>query len=643
MLAAKRILLIDNNLDDMAVLASLLEAEGYETRSIGRSPDVLESFHEFQPDLLLLYTSMPEVNGYEICSSLKKIPETAGTPVIFLSRQTSVKHKIKAFQSGGVDYISKPYQNEELLARIKTQLNLLETRRKLEQAHATMAEWSSTLEQHVADRTREILQNERKLHFLAMHDSQTELPNRHAMHEALTRITSQSPEQPAAILYIDLDDFAEINRSFGHNTGDELIELAAGRLNKVIIEWRSLDINSSVLYRCGEDEFVVLIEEIDSEASVMQAGEALLAAMQEPFLLLETEMYLPANIGFAIYPDDSSNEEQLLQCAQMAVNDAKKHIQQSHRMQRFHSSMAQNARERIERIHALRAAILNEDLYLDYQPKVNLNTREITGLEALLRWKPDGKTLLPPPAFIPLAEQTGMIHELGHLIIRMVCRQIHSWDTQNLQVPPIAINISPVQLVPIDFADSVLKLLKAEEIHPSRIILEITETAFMEDRKRSICVLQKLRKEGIMIHLDDFGTGYSSFSYLSDLPIDCVKIDKSFLDHCVSGGLTEQLDYGQNVNHQTILEGIITLSRGLKLNTIAEGIETPDQVRLLLELGCINGQGFYFYRPLSPALLAEKLKTNNISVQTEESVNKNELILPGFDESQKEKIFHRSK
>ncbi|GAB6089604.1 two-component system response regulator [Spirochaeta dissipatitropha] len=642
MLAAKRILLIDNNLDDLAELASLLEAEGYETRSISRSQDVFDSVHDFQPDLLLLYTSMPETDGYEICSILKKNPETAGTPVIFLSRQTAVKYKIKAFQSGGVDYISKPYQNEELLARIQTQLNLLETRRKLEQAHTTMAEWSSTLEQHVADRTREILQNERKLHFLAMHDSLTELPNRHAMHEALTRITSQSPGQSAAILYIDLDDFAEINRSFGHHTGDELIELAADRLNKVIIEWRSLDINSSVLYRCGEDEFVVLIEEIDGEASVIQAGEALLAAMQEPFLLLETEMYLPANIGFAIFPDDSSNEEQLLQCAQMAVNEAKKHIQQSHRMQRFQNSMAQNARERIERIHALRAAILNEDLFLDYQPKVNLNTREIIGAEALLRWKPDGKTLLPPPAFIPLAEQTGMIHELGQLIISMVCRQIRSWDNQNLRVPPVAINISPVQLVPVDFADSVLKLLKAEGIHPSRIILEITETAFMEDRKRSIYVLQKLRKAGVMIHLDDFGTGYSSFSYLSDLPIDCVKIDKSFLDQCVSCGLTEHDESSQNVNHRTILEGIITLSRGLKLNTIAEGIETPDQVLLLQELGCINGQGFYFYRPLSPELLAEKLKAHHKSVKTEEGVIQNEFILPGFHEGQKERIFHRS-
>ncbi|MFW5801785.1 MAG: EAL domain-containing protein, partial [Spirochaeta sp.] len=223
------------------------------------------------------------------------------------------------------------------------------------------------------------------------------------------------------------------------------------------------------------------------------------------------------------------------------------------------------------------------------------------GAEALVRWKPDGETPLPPSVFIPIAEETGIIHDLGQLVLEQICRQIAEWKALGFTIPPIAVNISPLQLNEYNFPNKFLNTLQGFGLPARQIIIEITETAFLHDRQHSTTVLQQLQNSGIAIHLDDFGTGYSSFSYLSDLPLDAVKIDKSFINRCISSEHDDrEAAVGRKVNHTTILEGIITLARGLHLKCIAEGVETPEQAALLQSLQCNMAQGFYYFRPMPP-------------------------------------------
>ncbi|WP_169313550.1 putative bifunctional diguanylate cyclase/phosphodiesterase [Spirochaeta africana] len=602
------ILLIDDSHSTIRALRDLLEQHGYLVRHAQSGRSGLDSAITHHPDLIVLDVDMPDMDGFAVCSSLKQDEQTADIPVVFISGLNDVTTKVQAFRLGGVDYITKPFHAEEVLARVQTQLQLLIDRRNLEASRQVMEEWNATLEQHVTDRTRDIMRNERRLRYLAMHDSVTRLPNRHAMHENLVRIT-EDPHTRAAVLYLELDGYDDISRTLGHHAADELVQQAATRLQGYVDEWRHVDVMNASLYRVGEDEFVVLLEDLEGEAAVMQSGEALLAGMQEPFTIRETMLYLPAHAGFTMYPEDSRDEEVLLQNAQMATADAKLHHELPRRIHRFHERLAQAGRERMDRILMLRSAVHNRELYLEYQPKVMLESRRLIGAEALLRWKPDGATLLPPSVFIPLAEETGIIHQLGQLVLEMVCAQIAAWQNTGYEPPPIAVNVSPLQLGEFEFEAQFLATLRDFGIHPAQIVVEITETAFLHERTHSMQVLQQLQQAGVAIHLDDFGTGYSSFSYLSDLPLDCVKIDKSFLDRCTPQ-LPEPPAPHRPVNHRTILEGIVTLARGLHLDIIAEGVETPEQAAMLLELGCLQAQGYYFYRPMSPEQLAPHLSTS---------------------------------
>lgn len=611
MIGQSTILLIDNSATSLTALTDTFAEQGYNLLSATDGKTGLITAEKSHPELILLDVHAPDTDGYDICRILKQQPHTRDIPVLFISAMNGVEHIVKAFRCGAVDFIAKPIREQEVLARVENQLELLYSRRSLKKAKETIEEWSSTLEQHITERTKDIMRNERRLRYLALHDSVTQLPNRNAMQEALTRITESSDGSTAAVVYIELEGFGDINRTYGHHTGDELIQLVSERLYDLVDEWNRTNIVHGALYRTGGSEFVVLLENVEGEATIIQTGEVLLAAMKEPFTIRETQLYLPAQAGYSVYPDDGIEEEILLQNAQMAVDDARNSNELPTRLHRFHAGLAETARARLDTVNMLRNAVRSSKLYIEYQPKIDLSSLTIIGMEALVRWKPDGAAPVPPSVFIPLSEETAIIHDLGEFVLHSVCQQIAGWKADGINPPPVAVNISPLQLNRFNFADQFLTILDEFNIRSTEVIIEITETAFMHDPKQTLATLYKLQEAGVKIHLDDFGTGYSSFSYLSDLPIDCVKIDKSFLDRCVASTIPAVIstaDVGRQVNHRTILQGIITLATGLHLDIIAEGVETPEQVSLLQQLGCRNAQGFYFFRPLSVELLTNHLQ-----------------------------------
>ncbi len=599
MIDSASVLIIGDHASE-APVKTLLENSGYSVKTT--KPADFELTTCPHSDLIILHVIEENNAIFSISQQLKENSITASIPLIFISEITDVKHKIQAFQTGALDFISKPYHSEEVLARVHTQLQLLETRRKLEKSRKTMEQWTATLEKQVSDRTRDILRNERKMRFLAMHDPLTQLPNLNAIKEKLEIITATTV--PLAIISLIIEDMDEISSSLGNHTADNVIQQIASRIQESAEDWQQAGITETSIFHVKEDEFIILLENVDSEAIVLQAGESLLARMLEPFSADETILYVPARAGFTLFPEDGKDQETLLRNAQMAANDARKKIRAIHRLERFTSHMEHAARERLERIHSLRQAAKNDLLFLHYQPKVDARDQSIIGMEALVRWQIDENTMIPPSTFIPLAEETGIIFEIGELVVRKACKQIQEWQSQGYEPPPVAVNISPIQLLQYEFPAIFLRTLESYNISTDRITVEITETAFLYERKITAQALAELQRAGIKIHLDDFGSGYSSFSYLSDLPLNCLKIDRSFIMHCEPEGEMENenaeasMKSSRGVDHKTILKGIITLAQGLHLDTIAEGIETPEQADILQQLGCNNMQGYYYFRPM---------------------------------------------
>jgi diguanylate cyclase (GGDEF)-like protein/PAS domain S-box-containing protein len=424
----------------------------------------------------------------------------------------------------------------------------------------------------------------------AFHDSLTGLANqalfRDRVQHALTRTGRHDGR--LAVLYLDLDNFKTVNDSLGHPTGDKLLICVAERLRACL---RAMDTAA----RLGGDEFAVLLEDLTSAGDATGLADRLIAALQQPFTVADREVFIGASIGIALDAPGVSND-QLLRNADIAMYTAKRRGRGRYEI--FQPEMHAAAVERLEIEADLRGALDRGELTLQYQPIVALDTGRISGVEALVRWRHPERGLLPPGAFVPIAEETGLIRELGRQVLVEACIQVRRWQVEHPEMEPItvSVNISPRQLQADGLVEQITEALDASGLAPSNLVLEITEGAMMHDTEATIGKLGVLKGLGVRLAVDDFGTGYSSLSYLQRFPIDILKIDRAFVSAIEPA-----------TSKASLVRTIVSLAQTLGLQAVAEGVETAVQAEILADLGCALAQGYHFARPMDADALSDML------------------------------------
>ena len=429
-------------------------------------------------------------------------------------------------------------------------------------------------------------ENEERIHHLAFYDQLTSLPNRELLINEIEKaiIRSQRNHSYGAILYIDLDDFKTLNDSLGHSIGDKLIQQIANDLQKLLRE-------SDMLGRQGGDEFILVIEnlgtdKLDAIQKIDQLCQKILAHMCRSYDLEDFKYFCSMSIGTTLFLGKQSSVSEVLKEADLAMYQAKEAGRSAYRF--FEPSMQTKLHQHISLASDMRLAIENNEFYLDYQPQFN-NRRELIGAEALIRWLHPVRGLISPAEFIPVAEKTNLIIPIGLWVISTACKTLNEWKTTNsLKNIELAINISAKQFQEENFTEAFIKLISQYDFPKSNLKLEITESMLLDNIDETIARMNLIKKSDIRFSLDDFGTGYSSLSYLKLLPLDQLKIDKSFVT-----------DMCQHTHHADIAKTIIALAHSLELEVIAEGVETKEQFKMLEKFGCYAYQGYYFSRPIT--------------------------------------------
>lgn len=428
------------------------------------------------------------------------------------------------------------------------------------------------------------------LEYQAEHDSLTELPNRLLFLDRLEQAIklAQRHNKPFAVLFIDLDRFKEVNDSYGHSVGDKLIQVVAELIESTIR-------HSDSVARMGGDEFTVLINEIDDEEHVLSVIRKIMDLFKSPVCFDEYQLFLTCSIGAAIYPNDGDCSESLLKNADAAMYHAKSDGRNTYRF--YQEELTETLLERVRLEQQMRQAIEEEQFIVFYQPQYNLEKNKIIGMEALIRWQHPEDGLIPPLSFIPLAEETGLIIDIDRLMMAQAMNEFANWKSAGLSPGKLSMNLSMLQLLKKDFIDFVTKNTAAYGIESSEIIFEVTETQAMLDPEQTIAALKQLKQLGVGIAIDDFGTGFSSLSYLKKFPVDKIKIDQSFIS-----------DIPADTDDIALTLAIIALSQNLNISVIAEGIETIAQLSFLIQNRCIEGQGYYFSKPIPAAEMKDLLQ-----------------------------------
>lgn len=585
------ILVVDDTPDNLRVLSASLSEKGYQVRCAKNGSMALITATKEPPDLILLDIKMPDMDGYEVCQKLKANEKTCDIPIIFLSALDDVFDKVKAFSVGGVDYITKPFQVEEVKLRVKHQLDL-------QAAKAAIYQLNNELEQKVQQRTaqleqlidqlnQEIIEHEctqKQLLHHALHDSLTGLPNRNLLTEHLQKALQRSKRNPDylfAVLFIDLDRFKIINDSWGHSVGDRLL-IAIARILKECS--RELD----TVARLSGDEFVILLDDLKNSSDAIAISERLLEKFLCPIYLDERKVFTGASIGIVFGSATYQNCVELLRDADIAMYRAKALGKGCYAV--FDREMYAQTLHLSQVETDLRFALERSEFILYYQPIVSLKTGKLIAFEALLRWQHPEKGLIYPSDFIAIAEETGLIVTIGEWILREACQQLRSWQQKfsiasSLQM---SVNLSSRQIKQFDFIDRLEKILVDTNLNGEYLRLELTETMLMDRGEKTIELLSQIKKHKVQLSIDDFGTGYSSLSYLHRFPIDTLKIDRSFVS-CINA---------EGENYQ-IVNTIILLAHSLGMKAIAEGVETPEQLTQLKKLGCDEAQGYLFAKPIN--------------------------------------------
>ena len=678
-----RVLVVDDEKTNRAVICRYLELEGYETFQADSGIKTLEMIKTAEFDLVMLDIMMPGMDGFEVLHQIRRRYRKLDLPVIMVTAETVSQKIVKAFKLGANDYISKPIDPAVTIARAEMHIQFKKSRealKKSEERYSLVAEgtndglwdwdlatdeiyysprWYSLLDlspdsapdvamwfdrihnEDVARFEKEISAFERGLTHqletelrmqhsdgsyrwamcrgIAVRDSAgvavrmagsltditngkvadalTGLPNRVLFQERLTRCGARRVKEDFdfALLYLDLDNFKLVNDSLGHDAGDRLLVSIARRLEGCLRE------TDSFICRIGGDEFVIILENISSIQDPISVAERIISSIDAPIMIGKgREVFASVSVGIASSQEDFENTAALVQAADTAMYRAKEQGKSCYRI--FDPAMKRDANKRLDIENELRRSIERDDFEIHYQPILSLQNRQVVGFEALIRWQHPTLGYISPAQFIPIAEETGMIKAIGRQVLRKSCSQMAQWRAidprfANLK---LSVNLSSLQIRQRDFIQSILSILNESGLPAEDLCLEVTESVIMENPKQGARVLADLREAGIRVAIDDFGTGYSSLSYLYQMSPDSIKIDRRFVD-----GITASED------KTVIVTAILALCKGMKLDVIAEGIETEKQMMILKELGCEFAQGYLFSKPIAEANVPAMLDSFN--------------------------------
>jgi diguanylate cyclase (GGDEF)-like protein len=550
-----KLLLVEDNPADVEFLAASLrrqrasDVEMVNVQSLGSATERLAS-EKF--DIVLLDLHLPDASGLECIDAIQAIDNEV--PIVVLSGQDDEEFAVSILNKGAQDYLVKwEGQGRTILRSVR----------------------------YAIERKR----SELRLNYMAQFDVLTGIPNRQFFNDQLTRATARARRdgRKVTLLFLDLDEFKIVNDTLGHDAGDRLLKEVASRIQRSV---RTGD----VVARLGGDEFAVLLEGLTGPLEVETMANGLLKLISQPYHIADRQLDITTSIGITMYPNDSADTQMMLKNADIAMYQAKENGRNN--VTFFTERMHAELMEYHELERDIREALRLNEFHVVYQPKVNAHNRRLQGLEALLRWTSPTRGKVSPGTFIPVAEESGHIIPLGYWVLDQVCQTLKTWDEMELPRVPVSVNVSARQFQQPDFHKRVAQILAAHDIDPSLIEIELTEGLVMEDSEAAQMELLRLKKIGLRISIDDFGTGYSCLSYLRRFPIDVLKIDRSFV-----------MEIGVSQDGESIIDAIISLARSLRLETVAEGVETAEQLNFLLERGCHIVQGYLFGVPMEQALI----------------------------------------
>jgi diguanylate cyclase (GGDEF)-like protein len=591
--AAPRILVVDDVEDNRDILSRRLVRSGFEVVEASGGHDALEKIAREHFDLVLLDIMMPDLNGNEVLRRVRSTYSDTELPVIMVTAKCQSEDVVDSINIGANDYVTKPVDFSVALVRINAQIDRKRRSDAELVARHELEEKNRSLDSTVEEKSKELLEtatllerevylrmhSEERLHFLAFHDSLTELQNRQAFRDAMLDALDNMPikDREPVLVFIDLDHFKIVNDTHGHGVGDALLKAVAHRLREIVGE-------KAPLARLGGDEFAAIIE-VDKDAdNVVEIAERIVDGLSREFFIDGKTLRIGASCGVARASTSNFDLDELIRSADLAMYHAKRKGRGG--AVQFETKMLDEHLERRCLEDDLSLAVRYGGLEVFYQPLLDAASQSIVGFEALCRWSHPKRGMISPEVFIPLAEEIGLIDEIGAWVMRTACNQAATW-------PPyigIAINVSPLQFRSPSFLPTLVNILGSSGIAPSRMELEITESALLGSESYNLSMLQAIRELGVKISIDDFGTGYSSLGYLQSFQFDKIKIDRRFVQQFQSG-----------LNDGAIVQAILDLSAQLGIRTIAEGIETQEQFTTIVRQGCHEVQGYLFSRPLTAA------------------------------------------
>jgi len=606
------ILIIDDIPTNLGVMVDLLETEGHRVLVAKNGAEGMRQAESQQPDLILLDVMMPGENGFSVCRRLKAGPNTRHIPVIFMTSLDDLQHKLEGFDAGGVDYVAKPVQIAEVVTRVRTHLELSALRRQLADQNQQLREARDELEERVRLRTaaltaeieerrraeQELQKYSDQIRHMAHHDPLTGLANRIRFQQRLEQLIAHARHrnESVATMFLDLDQFNQINDSFGHAVGDMVLREISQRLSRCLRE-------TDAIARWGGDEFVVALATPDVEQTSQRVAQAMLDTLTAPVFAEKHELHLSGSIGISLYPTDGLDVQTLLRAADTAMYHAKEKGRGT--LEFFTPSLTASVQHRTNLAALLYGAQARNEIYLQYQPQVDIDSGCILGAEALMRWRRPDIGSISPTEFIPIAEDTGLIQALGEWALRHACEQGKHWHDAGHSELTMAVNLSVRQLSDPKLNERVARMLEETGFPAASLELEITENLLLQPTDEVLGVLHGFNDLGIRLTIDDFGIGYSSLSYLQRFPIQSLKIDRSFVNRI-----------GLAFHDDAIVSAIIALAQSLHLRVLAEGVETAAQIEFLRGRGCRAAQGYFYSWPVDPDKLIELLTRSHTAIPT---------------------------
>ena len=599
--SAPRLLIVDDISDNRNILARRFIRNGFEVDEADGGRKALEMIDQNTYDLVLLDVMMPEIDGIEVVHQIRTRFSSIDLPVIMVTAKSQSEDIVSALNLKANDYVTKPVDFPVALARVNVQIERKKAEDGIKAAKEQLELANELLEARIHERTSTLVEMNQRLkgeiehrerseaetRYLALHDALTGLANRLMFREELEKALSHlnSEGEGIAILFIDLDGFKSVNDTLGHSIGDLLLKQISKDLVASIGE-------RDIVARLGGDEFAILhFGRNLPESSIRVASNAITIASRNR--VIEGQLItVGASIGIVTCFDKSEKPEELLKNADLAMYKAKSEGRGTYRI--FDPDMDSQAQARRALEIEMRKAYVNGDFEIYYQPQISLTTKRVSGFEALLRWNSAVYGNMSPGEFIPVAEDTGLIVQLGDWVLRRACQEAMDWPDS----VTVAVNISPVQFSRGNVVESVIGALASSGLPPHRLEVEITENVLLDKSERNFETLNQLRGLGVKVAMDDFGTGYSSLSYLRRFRFDKIKIDQSFIQ-----------DIAKNNESDAIVHAIANLGINFGIATTAEGVETGDQLRHLVKEGCSEAQGWIFSKAITssevPNLLSE--------------------------------------